>query len=268
MVAALSGAQAGARAAAVPIAAGSIGGCGSGTHSSSRRVPERSKRWDLKELRMAQQVGCGLLEHTSISDRKSSSKGNKIMAATVVARGNVSGMENKDFEKLAIPLLDGLYNFARWLCGDADEARDLVQETFLKSLKGFSSFREGTNFRAWMFRILRNTFLTSRTGLDRRNTQQEDEEGFEESSVSHETPEIALIRQANTELVQAAIAQLAPAFQEVILLADLEEMKYQEIAEALDIPIGTVMSRLARARKQVREHIVLALGGRRTVGVK
>jgi RNA polymerase sigma-70 factor (ECF subfamily) len=68
--------------------------------------------------------------------------------------------------------------------------------------------------------------------------------------------------------VQAAIAQLAPAFQEVILLADLEEMKYQEIAQALDIPIGTVMSRLARARKQVREHIVLALGGRRTVGVK
>src|SRR6476619_1233422 len=87
------------------------------------------------------------------------------MAATVVARGNVSGLENKDFEKLAVPLLDGLYNFARWLCGDADEARDLVQETFLKSLKGFSSFREDTNFRAWMFRILRNTVLTSRTGL-------------------------------------------------------------------------------------------------------
>ena len=185
------------------------------------------------------------------------------MAATVIARGNVSGLENKDFERLAVPLLDGLYNFARWLCGDADEARDLVQETFLKSLKGFSSFREGTNFRAWMFRILRNTFLTSRTGLERRNTQQEDEEGFEESSVSQETPEIALIRRANTELVQAAIAQLAPAFQEVILLADLEEMKYQEIAEALDIPIGTVMSRLARARKQVREHIVLTLGGKR-----
>jgi RNA polymerase sigma-70 factor, ECF subfamily len=190
------------------------------------------------------------------------------MAATVIARGNVSGLENKDFEKLAVPLLDGLYNFARWQCGDPDEARDLVQETFLKSLKGFSSFREGTNFKAWMFRILRNTFLTSRTGLERRNTQQEDEEGFEESSVSQETPEIALIRRADTELVQAAIAQLATAFQEVILLADLEEMKYQEIAEALDIPIGTVMSRLARARKQVREHIVLTLGGKRTVGVK
>jgi RNA polymerase sigma-70 factor (ECF subfamily) len=190
------------------------------------------------------------------------------MAATVVARESVSGVENKDFEKLAIPLLDGLYNFARWLCGDADEARDLVQETFVKSLKGFASFREGTNFRAWMFRILRNTFLTSRTGLERRNTRQEDEEGFEEISVSQETPEIALIRRATSELVQSAIAQLGPAFQEVILLADMEEMKYQEIAEALDIPIGTVMSRLARARKQVRAYIVMTLGEKRTVGAK
>jgi RNA polymerase sigma-70 factor (ECF subfamily) len=190
------------------------------------------------------------------------------MAATVVTRGDVSGLENKDFEKLAVPLLDGLYNFACWLSGDQDEARDLVQETFLKSLRGFASFREGTNFRAWMFRILRNTFLTSRTGLERRNTRQEDEEGFEESAVTQETPELALIRRADTEMVQAAIAQLAPAFQEVILLADMEEMKYQEISEALDIPIGTVMSRLARARKQVRSHIVTALGEKKIVGAK
>src|SRR5215475_12835237 len=147
------------------------------------------------------------------------------MAATVLCRGDVSGLENKDFEKLAVPLLDGLYNFACWLSGDADEARDLVQETFLKSLKGFASFRPGTNFRAWMFRILRNTFLTSRTGLERRNTQQEDEDGFEESAVSTDTPELALIRRADTQLVQSAIASLALPFQEVILLADLEEMK-------------------------------------------
>jgi RNA polymerase sigma-70 factor (ECF subfamily) len=190
------------------------------------------------------------------------------MAATVVTRGDVSGLDNKDFEKLAVPLLDGLYNFACWLSGDPDEARDLVQETFLKSLRGFASFREGTNFRAWMFRILRNTFLTSRTGLERRNTRQEDEEGFEDSAVTQETPELALIRRADTELVQAAIAQLAPAFQEVILLADMEEMKYQEIADALDIPIGTVMSRLARARRQVRGHIVTVLGEKKIAGAK
>jgi len=174
----------------------------------------------------------------------------------------VSRLPNSDFEKLALPLLDPLYNFARWLSGDADEARDLVQETFVKALKGFGSFQEGTNFRAWMFRILRNTFLTSRTGLERRNTVQEDETGFEESVVSRETPETALIRHADTELVQKAIAQLSPPFREVVLLAEVEEMKYQEVAEALSIPIGTVMSRLARARKQIREFIL------QTVGVK
>jgi RNA polymerase sigma-70 factor (ECF subfamily) len=180
----------------------------------------------------------------------------------------VSGQENREFEKLAVPLLDGLYNFACWLSGNPDEARDLVQETFLKSLKGFSSFRPGTNFRAWMYRILRNSFLTSRTGLEHRNTQQEDEDGFEASAVSQETPEITLVRRADTELVQAAIAQLAPAFREVLLLADLEEMKYQEIAETLDIPLGTVMSRLARARKQVRDHLVAASGKKKIVGIR
>jgi RNA polymerase sigma-70 factor, ECF subfamily len=168
----------------------------------------------------------------------------------------VNRLQNSDFEKLALPLVDPLYNFARWLSGDADEAGDLVQETFVKALKGFGSFQEGTNFRAWMFRILRNTFLTSRTGLERRNTVQEDEAGFEETVVSQETPETALMRRADTELVRKAIAQLAPAFQEVLLLADVEEMKYQEVADALSIPIGTVMSRLARARKQIREYIL------------
>lgn len=174
----------------------------------------------------------------------------------------MSRLQNSDFEKLALPLLDPLYNFARWLSGDPDEARDLVQETFVKALRGLGSFQEGTNFRAWMFRILRNTFLTSRTGLDRRMTEQEDETGFEEAVVTLDTPELAVIRRADTEMVQQAIAKLAPAFREVLLLADIEEMKYQEVADALSIPIGTVMSRLARARKQVREYIVQAAGGK------
>jgi RNA polymerase sigma-70 factor (ECF subfamily) len=171
-------------------------------------------------------------------------------------------LPNRDFEKLALPLLDPLYNFARWLSGDADEARDLVQETFVKALRAFGSFQQGTNFRAWMFRILRNTFLTSRTGLERRMTEQEDEAGLEAAAVTFDTPELAAIRRADTEMVQQAIAKLAPLFREVLLLADIEEMKYHEVAEALGIPIGTVMSRLARARKQVREYIVQTAGGK------
>jgi RNA polymerase sigma-70 factor, ECF subfamily len=174
----------------------------------------------------------------------------------------VNRLQNSDFEKLALPLVDPLYNFARWLSGDPDEARDLVQETFVKALRALGSFQEGTNFRAWMFRILRNAFLTSRTGLERRMTEQEDEAGLEEAVVTLDTPELAVIRRADTEMVQQAIAKLAPNFREVLLLADIEEMKYQEVADTLGIPIGTVMSRLARARKQVREHIVQAAGGK------
>jgi len=172
----------------------------------------------------------------------------------------VARLQDSEFEKLALPLLDPLYNFARWLSGDADEARDLVQEAFVKALKGFGSFQEGTNFRAWIFRILRNTFLTSRTGLEHRTTEQEDETGFSQVASSADSPELDLIRRADIELVRRAIAQLSLAFREVLLLADIEEMKYQEVAEALNIPIGTVMSRLARARKQVREYIFETAG--------
>src|SRR6266702_3201301 len=75
------------------------------------------------------------------------------------------------FEELAMPLFDQLYNFAHWLAQDRTEAEDLVQETYAKALKGFSSFQAGTNFRAWMYRILRNTFLTSRTGLKAAATE-------------------------------------------------------------------------------------------------
>jgi RNA polymerase sigma-70 factor (ECF subfamily) len=159
------------------------------------------------------------------------------------------------------------------MTSDADEARDLVQETFAKSLKALSSFREGTNFRAWMFRILRNTFLTSRTGLEHRNTVQEAENGFSEQVVTEETPELALVRRADMEMVQQGIATLPAPFREVLILADLEELRYQEIADAMDIPIGTVMSRLARARKLLRQYMVERLAApradfKKTVGAK
>ena len=166
---------------------------------------------------------------------------------------------NDEFEQLALPLLEPLYNFARWLSGNSDEAKDLVQETFAKALKGFGGFQQGTNFRAWLFRILHNTFLTSRTGLERRQTGPDDENPIEEIASSGDTPELLLMRRADTELVHAAIASLPLLFQEVVLLADIEEMKYREVAEALDIPIGTVMSRLARARLQIRRYIEASL---------
>ena len=161
------------------------------------------------------------------------------------------------FEELAIPLLDSLYKFARWLVHSQNDAEDLVQETYLKALRHFTSFQPGTNFRAWMYRILRNTFLTSRTGLRAASTvslDAEEEEG-RELAVENETPETILMNHLNSLLVQSAIDNLPLHHREVLVLCDVEEMSYREIAEILQIPIGTVMSRLARARKIVRESL-------------
>jgi len=152
-----------------------------------------------------------------------------------------------------MPLFDQLYNFAHWLAQDRTEAEDLVQETYVKALKGFSSFRPGTNFRAWMYRILRNTFLTSRTGLKATITFDADE-GLE-FPAGTETPETIFIEHSQHQFLQAAIAALPVHFREVLLLCEVEEMSYQEIAEALSVPIGTVMSRLSRARKALRENL-------------
>jgi RNA polymerase sigma-70 factor (ECF subfamily) len=156
------------------------------------------------------------------------------------------------FEELAMPLFDQLYNFARWLTQDTAEAEDLVQETYTKALRGFASFQVGTNFRAWMYRILRNSFLSSRTGLKTMVTI--DEEANENLLPAETTtPESILIGQAKRESVQQALEDLPVPYREILLLCEVEEMSYQEIAETLAIPIGTVMSRLFRARKALRD---------------
>jgi RNA polymerase sigma-70 factor (ECF subfamily) len=153
------------------------------------------------------------------------------------------------FEELALPLFDQLYNFARWLTQDATEAEDLVQEAYTKALRGFAGFQAGTNFRAWMFRILRNTFLTSRSGVKSTTF---DEQEVDTIASNHPTPEAILIQQANREMVQQALTELTVPFREILLLCEVEEMSYEEIAQVLAIPIGTVMSRLYRARKALR----------------
>ncbi len=156
------------------------------------------------------------------------------------------------FEDLAIPLFDQLYNFARWLTQDTAEAEDLVQETYTKALRGFSSFQAGTNFRAWMYRILRNSFLSSRTGL-KTMVPLEEEPDDALLPVESRTPESILIDRASRESVQQALADLPLPAREILLLCEVEEMSYQEIAETLGIPMGTVMSRLFRARRALRE---------------
>ena len=157
-------------------------------------------------------------------------------------------MSNATFEELAMPLFDSLYRYARCLADDRAEAEDLVQETYLKGLRGFVSFRPGTNFRAWMFRILRNTFLTSRTGLRAVPPLPLDAQPL----IDDATPEMEFIQRVSRESLRQAIEGLPLAFKEVLILSDVEDMSYKDIAETLSIPIGTVNSRLIRARQKVR----------------
>ena len=159
------------------------------------------------------------------------------------------------FEQLALPLFDRLYNFAHWLTQNRDEADDLVQETFAKALNGFSSFQPGTNFKAWIFRILRNTFLNSRTGLKAAMVPLDPEEQEAILPAERTTPETILLDQAGREMIHAAIDELPVAYREVLLLCEVEEMSYQEIAATVGVPLGTVMSRLARARRKVRQSV-------------
>jgi len=155
-----------------------------------------------------------------------------------------------------MPLFSQLYNFAHWLTQDRSEAEDLVQETYVKALRGFSGFQQGTNFRAWMYRILRNTFLTSRSGSKASATRPLEEEDQEQLSATEETPESIFIASSQKEMLQNALAELPVPFREILLLCDFEEMSYQEISDTLGIPAGTVMSRLSRARRAL--HLTLS----------
>jgi RNA polymerase sigma-70 factor (ECF subfamily) len=184
-----------------------------------------------------------------------------------------TGRQSSEFEELALPLLPSLYNVAFWLTRDAADAEDLVQETFLKALRGFDTFEPDTNFKAWIFRILRNTYLTSRTGLAARRTvaledelNESGESGpaqYPEGAIDRQTPEINLLQLADRIALNAAMEKLPPPLLEVILLCDVEEMKYKEIATALEIPIGTVMSRIARARVALRTALATQHGSSR-----
>src|SRR5664279_3193411 len=128
-----------------------------------------------------------------------------------------NGPQTETFEDLALPLLPSLYNVAMWLARNSADAEDLVQETFLKALRGFGGFEPGTNFKAWIFRILRNTYLTSRTGLAAtRTVALEDHADVLDTTESGFTPEDNLIRLENEASVHAALEQLPVQLREVL----------------------------------------------------
>lgn len=159
-----------------------------------------------------------------------------------------------DFSDDALGHLDALYATARRLTRDADDAEDLVHDTYVKAFRHRRRFREGTNLRAWLTAILRNTFLN-----DVRRRKGSPVEAGDDTADAQPAPgpsaEDALIARAEAETVEAALADVPEAFREAVWLRDGMDMSYAEIAEVLEIPLGTVMSRIARGRRLLHSRI-------------
>jgi RNA polymerase sigma-70 factor (ECF subfamily) len=160
----------------------------------------------------------------------------------------------KSFEQTVLPHLDAAYNLARWLAGNDHDAQDVAQEACLRALRFFGSFR-GENARAWLLTIVRNTFYTwLRNNRPPENIVELGEEGLAVEDVSVNA-EILNSRLGDAETVRRAIAELPVEFREIVILREMEGFSYKEIAELADVPIGTVMSRLTRARRQLQKRL-------------
>ena len=161
-----------------------------------------------------------------------------------------SNSKAMNFEEAVMPHIDAAYNLARWLTRNDADAQDMVQEAYLRALRFFSGFR-GTDARAWLLTIVRNTCYT----WLRRNRSPELSCDFDEIVLALESeepdPETQQLMKAQAQVVNEAIEKLPIEFREVVVLRELEELSYKEIAVVLEVPIGTVMSRLARARKRL-----------------
>jgi RNA polymerase sigma factor (sigma-70 family) len=150
----------------------------------------------------------------------------------------------RHFHAAAMPHLDGAYSFARYLCRDDHAAEDIVHEAYVRALRFHAGFR-GDDIKPWLFAIVRNCFLSWAKAQGR---DPEAEALAEEEAAELETPESALIRGEEAAALRALIAALPVHYREVLLLREIEQLSYREIADAIDAPTGTVMSRLARAR--------------------
>jgi RNA polymerase sigma-70 factor, ECF subfamily len=155
------------------------------------------------------------------------------------------------FEEIALPHLSAAYNFARWLLHNNQDAEDAVQEAYLRAFKSFSGYYGGDS-RAWLFTIVRNTCYTwlqknRAIQLTERIDDKRDDIGLDFAD-----PETLLLQNIDTQMVRLALQELPVEFREVMVMREMEGLSYKEIANVVDVPIGTVMSRLARGRKRLQ----------------
>src|ERR1700735_682034 len=171
--------------------------------------------------------------------------------------------DQANFADLAMQHMGSLYTAALRMTRNPADAEDLVQETYLKAYRAFATFQEGTNLKAWLYRILTNTFINSYRSKKRRHEQTELDEvedlylyrrlgGLEAVTAGRSAEEEVLDHFTDSD-VKAAVEALPEQFRMAVLLADVEGFSYKEIAEILDIPIGTVMSRLHRGRRALQK---------------
>ena len=163
--------------------------------------------------------------------------------------------KNMNFEEAVLPHLNAAYNLARWLTRNAEDAEDAVQEAYLRAFRFFDGFR-GDNARAWLLTIVRNTCHTRRRHNQAQQLTTTFDEELHTDLTESQNPEKLLLRNADHELLHQALEELPPAFREVLVLLELEGLSYKEIADVVGVPIGTVMSRLARARRRLRESVI------------
>lgn len=166
------------------------------------------------------------------------------------------------FSDLALTALDDVYRFARSLTRDEADAEDVVQETYLRAFRSWTTFQTGTDIKRWLFTIARNVFLRSREKGKREVTLDDDGAAAVDAAQAAETwvrkgldPILASAELAPA--IQEAIAELPETFQSVVVLVDLEDQSYEEAAEVLEIPVGTVRSRLFRGRRLLQEKLAL-----------
>lgn len=162
-------------------------------------------------------------------------------------------MGQTDFQRDALAHLDALSNLAVYLTRNRTQADDLVQETYLRAFRFADRFQPGTNLRAWLFQILRNTFLTFYRLRQREPALAEDGVPDWDTPVFHDAPEPGgAAMEAHTDL-ERALAQLPPDFRMVLLLAEVEGLPLEEVARVMDCPVGTVKSRIFRGKERLRE---------------
>lgn len=170
--------------------------------------------------------------------------------------------KQEDFEEEIIPHLDAMYNFALRLTSDPSDAEDLVQDTIVKAFRFFSSYEKGTNAKAWLFRILKNSYINNY----RKQSKQPNQVDYDEVSTFYETIraertdtsdlEDKMFRDLIDDDISSALEELPEDFRTVVLLCDIEDFTYEEIANMLDVPIGTIRSRLHRGRNLLKAQLM------------